>query len=170
MLRWGMDAGQKPLLINNFGPRHFPQSFLCRPFCVSSSWKMYTAVIHLLPARKMGEYLLHVRSRDSSAMGYWLDVGGSNRGRGWEFFSSPPRSDRLWGLPSLLSSGYQDVFPCGWSGRGVKLNSYFHLVPRSRMRGAIPSLSQYTFMAWCWVKAQWQLYHLPLYAPCILQN
>jgi hypothetical protein len=27
-----------------------------------------------------------------------------------------------------------------------------HLVPRSRMRGAIPPLHQYVFMAWCLVK------------------
>jgi hypothetical protein len=27
---------------------------------------------------------------------------GSSPGNGWEFFSSPPRPDRLWGLPSLL--------------------------------------------------------------------
>jgi len=27
--------------------------------------------------------------------------------RGWELFSSPPRPDRLWGPPSLLSNVYQ---------------------------------------------------------------
>jgi hypothetical protein len=31
----------------------------------------------------------------------------------WEFFSSPPRPDRLWGPPSLLSNGYQGPFPWG---------------------------------------------------------
>jgi hypothetical protein len=34
-------------------------------------------------------------------------------------------------------------------------------MPRSRMRGAIPPLPPYTFMAWCSVKAQGQLYLLP---------
>jgi hypothetical protein len=28
-------------------------------------------------------------------------------GAGWEFFSSPPRPERLWGPPSLLSNGYR---------------------------------------------------------------
>jgi hypothetical protein len=30
-------------------------------------------------------------------------IGGSSPCRGWEFFSSPPRPDRLWGPPSLLN-------------------------------------------------------------------
>jgi len=28
-------------------------------------------------------------------------------------FSSPPRPDQLWGPPSLLSDGYQEIFPWG---------------------------------------------------------
>jgi len=36
----------------------------------------------------------------------WMN-GGSRHGRGWEFFSSPPRLDRLWGPSSLLSNEYQ---------------------------------------------------------------
>jgi hypothetical protein len=31
----------------------------------------------------------------------------------WELFSSPPRPDRLWGLPSILSNWYQGFFPWG---------------------------------------------------------
>jgi len=34
----------------------------------------------------------------------------------------------------------------------VKLTTHPHLVPRSRMRGAMPPLTQYVFMAWCLVK------------------
>jgi hypothetical protein len=51
------------------------------------------------------------KSRDSSvgkALGYRLDDRGSRGsipGRGWEFFSSLPRPERLWGSPSLLSNG-----------------------------------------------------------------
>jgi hypothetical protein len=51
--------------------------------------------------------------------------------------------------PGALSLGY--------SGWGVKLTTHFHLVPRSRMRGAIPALPQYVFMVWCSVKAQGKL-------------
>jgi hypothetical protein len=29
----------------------------------------------------------------------------------WEFFSSPPRPERLWDTPSLLSNEYQGLFP-----------------------------------------------------------
>jgi hypothetical protein len=47
----------------------------------------------------------------------------------------------------------------GVSGRSsVKLTTHLHLVPRSRMRGAIPPFPQYAFMAWCSVKAQGKLY------------
>jgi hypothetical protein len=52
--------------------------------------------------------------------------------RGWEFFSPPPRPERLWGLPTLVSNGYQGLFPWGLSGRGVKLTSHLHLVQRSK--------------------------------------
>jgi hypothetical protein len=34
-------------------------------------------------------------------------------GGGWEFFSSTPRPERLWCPPSLLTNGYQGLFPWG---------------------------------------------------------
>jgi hypothetical protein len=40
----------------------------------------------------------------------------------------------------------------GESGWAVKLTTHFHLVVRSRMRGAIPPIRLYVFMAWCSVK------------------
>jgi len=38
----------------------------------------------------------------------------------------------------------------------MKLTTHIHLVPGSRMRGAIPPLPQYAFMAWCSVKKKAQ--------------
>jgi hypothetical protein len=42
----------------------------------------------------------------------WM-IGGSSLGRGWEFFSSPPRPDRLLGPPCLLPMGTRGSFPRG---------------------------------------------------------
>jgi hypothetical protein len=53
-------------------------------------------------------------------------ICGSSPGRGWEFTSSPRRPDRLWGPPSLLSSGHQTFFLLGYSGRGVNLAIHLH--------------------------------------------
>jgi hypothetical protein len=36
---------------------------------------------------------------------------------GARFVSSPYRSDRLWGPPSLPSNGYQGLFPLGYRGK-----------------------------------------------------
>jgi hypothetical protein len=47
------------------------------------------------------------------ATGYGLDGQGSIPGRCKRFFSSSQRPDRLWGLPSPLSIGYQGRFTQG---------------------------------------------------------
>jgi hypothetical protein len=81
----------------------------------------------------------------------WM-IGDSRPGRGWEFSSSPSRPDRLLGPPSLLSNRYQGLFSWGLSGRGVKLTTHLHPVPRLRTHGAILPLPQYAFISWCSVK------------------
>jgi hypothetical protein len=84
-------------------------------------------------------------------------VGGSSHGRGWEF--SPHH--RL----QTSSGGHSASYPMGTRGslprvrdRGVKMITHLHFVPMLEMRGAISPLPQYTFMAWCSVKAQGQFY------------
>jgi hypothetical protein len=60
----------------------------------------------------------------------------------------PPsnRPDRRWGPHSILFSWYRGSF-LGYSGRGVRLITHSHLVPRLRMSRAIPLLPLYAFMA-----------------------
>jgi len=59
------------------------------------------------------------------------------------FFSLQLRLDRLWGSPSLLSSGYWELLRWGKSCRAVNLTTHLHLLPILRMCGAIPSLPPY---------------------------
>jgi hypothetical protein len=78
-------------------------------------------------------------SRNNSVAQRWSTgwmIGGSSPGRGWEFFSSPPRPEPLWGPSSLLSHGYQGLFPWGKSGRGVKLTTHLQSPNTPPWRGA----------------------------------
>jgi hypothetical protein len=73
-------------------------------------------------------YISETRNRDNSVVQRWATgwmFGGSNPGRGWEFFSSPPHPDQVWNPPIFLSNGYQGLFH--W-----KLTTHLHLVLRSR--------------------------------------
>jgi hypothetical protein len=49
---------------------------------------------------------------------------------------------------------------------GAKLTTHIHLVPRSRMRRAIPPLPHYTFMVWWSLKAQGLYLFLPVSFLC----
>jgi hypothetical protein len=105
------------------------------------------------------------RSRDNSVVERWATgwmMGGSSLGRGWEFFSSLPCPDRLWGPPSLL--WVPEVLSLGVKrpGGGVKMTTRFHLVPKSTMREAIhPHIHSPNTASWRGgrlKKAQGQLY------------
>jgi hypothetical protein len=86
-------------------------------------------------------------------LGYGLDTRSHSSipGRCKRSCSSPKRPDRLWCSTTPLFNGYRGVFP-GGSGRGLKLTTCLHLVPRLRMNGAVPSLPH---VSW---HAQGQLY------------
>jgi hypothetical protein len=100
-------------------------------------------------------YMCVCESRDSS-VGIALGYGPDDRGSSVRFpagagnFSLHHRVQNDSGAhPAFYTMGTR-----GWeqSGRGVKLTTHLHLVPKSRMHGAILPLLQYVFMAWCLVK------------------
>jgi hypothetical protein len=77
---------------------------------------------------------------------YWV-VTGSYTGRDKVIFSSQIHPDQFWGPPSLLFCDYWGSF-LAKSGRGVKLTTHLHLVPRLLMTGAITLLPLLAFMTW----------------------
>jgi hypothetical protein len=66
-------------------------------------------------------------------------------------YSSITTTKPTLGSSSLLSNGYQGLFPWGKIGRDVKLTTHLLLMLKLRMRGAIPPLLQY-FIATCLIK------------------
>jgi hypothetical protein len=61
-------------------------------------------------------------------------IRGSSPGRGWEFFSPPPRPDRFWG------QRVRGALYLGVKRSGHETDHSPHLVPWSRIRRAIPPL------------------------------
>jgi hypothetical protein len=64
-----------------------------------------------------------------------LEVLTANLAWLWIGFSSPQRADRLWNPPSLLSNGYQGLFPLEQNGRIVNLTTYLNLMSRLKPVG-----------------------------------
>jgi hypothetical protein len=92
--------------------------------------------------------------------GYGLDRGFESRQR-FGIFLLTTVSRPVLGSTEPPIQRVPGTFPGGKATGGVKLTAHLHPVSRSRMRGTIPLLPQYAFVAWCSVKAQGQLYLLP---------
>jgi hypothetical protein len=79
-------------------------------------------------------------------------IGDSSLGRGWEFSSSLPRPDWVWGPPSLLSSGYQGALSLRVKQSGHEGDNARPSSVEVRNAWSYTSTPQYAFMAWWSVK------------------
>jgi hypothetical protein len=123
-------------------------------YLIYQSWCRAVVVLHEVQqnGRIMGSRGTDIAQLYSAGLlARWSRVRGSAGARN---FFLHHRIQMSWGLPSLV------IFsPWPYSGRGVKLTTRLHLVPRSRLLGAIPPLLQLAFMARYSVKARGQLYY-----------
>jgi len=62
--------------------------------------------------------------------------------------------------PASYTMGNRGSFPEGKSGRGVKLTTHLHLVPRSRNVWIYASTHPHVFMAWCLVECVFLAWYL----------
>jgi hypothetical protein len=87
-------------------------------------------------------------------LGYELDDRKfkSRQGPGIFLFTTASRQDlKPTQLPIQRVAGAISLVV---KGPGLKMTTHHHLVPRSGMCGATPSIPQYAPMAWCSVKAE----------------
>jgi hypothetical protein len=99
--------------------------------------------------------------RDSSVAGLragWL--GGSNSGRGWNFFLTPASRPVL-GPIQLPIEWVPEAVSLGVKLSGREADHSPPSTAEVKNAWSYTSTPQYAFMAWCSVKAQGQLYLLP---------
>jgi hypothetical protein len=78
---------------------------------VKNAWS-YTSITHMsswLGANLSRGTTSRFNFINASALDHWWFESRQS----WEFFSSPPRPDRFWSTPSLLSNGYQGALSLG---------------------------------------------------------
>jgi hypothetical protein len=80
-------------------------------------------------------------------------------GRGKGLFAQ--RLDRVWGLPSLLSNGYQGLFPPGIKRQGREADHSSASNDEDMNASSSTSTSPYVFMEWCLIKNKEILILLP---------
>jgi len=81
-----------------------------------------------------------------------MDDRISRPDRGWEFFSSPPRPDRLRCQPSLISNGYSRYFLQWEKWTGREDDDVLPYSAEVRNPWSNTSIHPYVFMVWCLVK------------------
>jgi hypothetical protein len=91
--------------------------FLACLIRLSWRWKRHVSPKHMLNFNGLHSVIWRLVSPFGVATGYGLDGRGVGVRVpvGPRLFSSPRRPDRFWGPPSLLSNGYQGLFPRAWS-------------------------------------------------------
>jgi len=91
-----------------------------------------------------------------AALGYGLGDRefGSRQGVGIFLFTTASRP--VLGPTHLLIHWTPGALSLGVNDRIVKLTTHLHLVPRWRICGSIPPLSQYAFIAWCSVEVKYR--------------
>jgi hypothetical protein len=143
---------------------HQISSFFVLPSELGIKFHAHTKQQLKLQLRIFNLYVLKGGTRTAQWYSAGLRAGWSGvrvPARVGNFFLHHRRPDQLWGPLSLLSNGYQGLFP------GVKRprREVDHSTPSSaEVKNAwrYTSTPQYAFMAWCSVKSQWQL-HLYVY-------
>jgi hypothetical protein len=69
----------------------------------------------------------------------------------WSYNSTPQYAFMAW-CSVKKAQGQLYLLPLYKHGRGMKLTTYLHRLPRLRISGRIPPISQYVFTVWCLIK------------------
>jgi hypothetical protein len=88
-------------------------AFLKAQFIISLTFPVLRCIPFAVEAASLNKFKELRYLNQYSDLSYGLDDRGSISGRDRDLFSSPPRPDRFWDLPSLLSYSYRENSPRG---------------------------------------------------------